>query len=143
MIFHFPEKLNTSIKTLSDGVLTSFLIYFICFLAVVQLDQLRMTFRKNSIPNPYKNLLLLSFTPLSASSIFQLVPAPYSILFFGFAFIYSLYLSSLSLRLYAKFQKKDYLAFLLYSGIFILFLALLITILFKAYAIYAANQNQS
>lgn len=127
-------------KTYLKGGLVSFLTYFACFLLFIQVDRLRASYCRDQ-QKVVKSILVISFLPVSASAVFQLIPGYIAYIFFSFAWLHSLYLAYISLRLYANFSKKDYLAFLLYIGIFFLVILLFLAIGVQLINYYAFFQS--
>ncbi|MBE7413178.1 MAG: hypothetical protein L6Q54_14015 [Leptospiraceae bacterium] len=117
MDFSFFQKLFS-------GLPTSFIIYPLVIFVVVNLDSLRVYYKKvnraqdETLPPP--DLLLLSFVPFSASSIFWIFPVPLNLFFISIAFFYSIQLSFYSLQNVSDYGKREFLNFLLLSFIFLL-----------------------
>ena len=107
-----------------SGTVTSFIVYPVVLFIIVNLDALRVYYKKiNRVENevlPPPDLLLLSFIPFSASSIFWILPVPLNFFFISIAFFYSIQLSFYSLQNVSNYGKKEFLNFILVSLIFLL-----------------------
>lgn len=111
-------------QKLFSGLLSSFIIYPLVIFIISNLDSLRVYYKKiNRVENetlPPPDLLLVSFIPFSASSIFWILPVPLNLFFLSIAFFYSIQLTFYSLQNVSNYEKKDFLNFGFLSLIFLL-----------------------
>ncbi len=107
-----------------SGLIYSFAIYPATIFVIANLDSLRVYYKKiNRVENetlPPPDLLLISFVPFSASSVFWILPTPVNLLFIAIAFFYSIQLSIYSLQNVSNYKKNDFISFALISLIFLL-----------------------
>lgn len=111
-------------QKLFSGLLSSFIIYPAVIFVIANLDSLRVYYKKiNRVENETlfpPDLLLLSFIPFSASSIFWIFPVPINLFFLSVALFYSIQLVFYSLHNVSNYEKKEFLNFGLLSLIFLL-----------------------
>lgn len=123
---HRPVKLTSSL-------LVSFLIYPIFYILILQVDTIRLHYRNPMQKKEIPHVLSLSFIPFSASFIFWIFPFPLNTIFIFFAFLYSVWLSYLSLQIASEYKLKQFMELLVISCIYFLTLALVFNILFHVY----------
>ncbi|EMF98610.1 hypothetical protein LEP1GSC123_1919 [Leptospira borgpetersenii str. 200701203] len=85
-----------------SGVVFSFAMYPAVLFLVAQLDVFRIFMKKTDRSKgealPPANILLVSFIPFSASSVFWILPSPFQAIFISVSFIFSCALSVRSLE---------------------------------------------
>jgi hypothetical protein len=101
---------------LSDGVILSFLFYPVFFILGFALEKFRLYYKKNEYikGSPVYGLGNLAFLPISASSLFWILPKPFNALGIFFAIIYSLRLYYSSLLNMDNFKNTDFKRLFLY-----------------------------
>lgn len=106
---------------LTEGLTTATAIYPLLLFLVYHFDILLLRLKAgeasvNSIEE--RDLLLISFLPFSASSLFWIFPKPINFFLIVASFAYSLYLGKIALRTLFGFTGKQFLVFLSYILIF-------------------------
>ncbi|WP_078128531.1 hypothetical protein [Leptospira alexanderi] len=120
---------------LFSGVVFSFVIYPAVLFLVAQLDVFRIFMKKadrskGEMPPP-ANILLVSFIPFSASSVFWILPSPLQAIFISISFIFSCALSVRSLKKILNWNDKDILIFFLSGSAYFLTGILFLTIVYN------------
>ncbi|AVV78085.1 hypothetical protein QMM42_03535 [Leptospira santarosai] len=120
---------------LFSGVVFSFVIYPAVLFLVAQLDVFRIFMKKVDRTKgetlPPANILLISFIPFSASSVFWILPSPLQAVFISVSFILSCVLSIRSLKKILNWNDKDILIFFLSGSAYFLTGALFLTAVYN------------
>ncbi|EMF80601.1 hypothetical protein LEP1GSC188_3708 [Leptospira weilii serovar Topaz str. LT2116] len=120
---------------LFSGVVFSFVIYPVVLFLVVQLDVFRIFMKKTDRSKgetlPPANILLVSFIPFSASSVFWILPSPLQAVFISISFIFSCALSVRSLKKILNWNNKDILIFFLSGSAYFLTGILFLTVVYN------------
>ncbi|WP_061223072.1 hypothetical protein [Leptospira weilii] len=120
---------------LFSGVVFSFVIYPAVLFLVVQLDVFRIFMKKTDRSKgetlPPANILLVSFIPFSASSVFWILPSPLQAVFISISFIFSCALSVRSLKKILNWNNKDILIFFLSGSAYFLTGILFLTVVYN------------
>lgn len=107
-----------------SGVVFSFAMYPAVLFLVAQLDVFRIFMKKTDRSKgealPPANILLVSFIPFSASSVFWILPSPFQAIFISVSFIFSCALSVRSLKKILNWNDKDILIFFLSGSAYFL-----------------------
>ncbi|RHX87933.1 hypothetical protein [Leptospira stimsonii] len=123
--------------TIFSGVLFSFLIYPVVLFLVVQFDVFRVFQKKSDRTKgetlPPANILLLSFLPFSASSIFWILPSPFQAVFVTISFFLSCALSVRSLKKILNWTDKEILIFFLSGVAYLLTGLLFLTVIYNLF----------
>ncbi|AXR60092.1 hypothetical protein [Leptospira mayottensis] len=120
---------------LFSGVVFSFIMYPTILFLVAQLDIFRIFMKKTDRSKgemlPPANILLVSFIPFSASSIFWILPSPLQAVFISISFIFSCTLSIRSLKKVLNWNDKDILIFFLSGSAYFLTGTLFLTVVYN------------
>ncbi|WP_078123949.1 hypothetical protein [Leptospira alexanderi] len=120
---------------LFSGVVFSFVIYPAVLFLIAQLDVFRIFMKKADRSKgemlPPANILLVSFIPFSASSVFWILPSPLQAVFISISFIFSCALSVRSLKKILNWNNKDILIFFLSGSAYFLTGTLFLTIVYN------------
>ncbi|EKR62752.1 MULTISPECIES: hypothetical protein [Leptospira] len=120
---------------LFSGVVFSFVIYPAVLFLVAQLDVFRIFMKKADRSKgeilPPANILLVSFIPFSASSLFWILPSPLQAVFISISFIFSCVLSVRSLKKILNWNDKDILIFFLSGSAYFLTGTLFLTVVYN------------
>jgi hypothetical protein len=103
---------------LTEGLTTSFVIYPTILFLIYHLDILLLKLKVGEASMDAieeRDLLLISFIPLSASCMFWLFPKPFNFFLILGAVFYSFYLSKMALRTLLGFTGKQFLVFISYA----------------------------
>ncbi|ALO28047.1 MULTISPECIES: hypothetical protein [Leptospira] len=118
-----------------SGVVFSFAMYPAVLFLVAQLDVFRIFMKKTDRSKgealPPANILLVSFIPFSASSVFWILPSPFQAIFISVSFIFSCALSVRSLKKILNWNDKDILIFFLSGSAYFLTGTLFLTIVYN------------
>lgn len=118
-----------------SGVVFSFAMYPAVLFLVAQLDVFRIFMKKTDRSKeealPPANILLVSFIPFSASSVFCILPSPFQAIFISVSFIFSCALSVRSLKKILNWNDKDILIFFLSGSAYFLTGTLFLTIVYN------------
>lgn len=118
-----------------SGVVFSFAMYPAVLFLVAQLDVFRIFMKKTDRSKgealPPANILLVSFIPFSASSVFWILPSPFQAIFISVSFIFSCALSIRSLKKILNWNDKDILIFFLSGSAYFLTGTLFLTIVYN------------
>ncbi|EQA60516.1 hypothetical protein [Leptospira alexanderi] len=120
---------------LFSGVVFSFVIYPAVLFLIAQLDVFRIFMKKADRSKgemlPPANILLVSFIPFSASSVFWILPSPLQAFFISISFIFSCALSVRSLKKILNWNDKDILIFFLSGSAYFLTGTLFLTVVYN------------
>ncbi|ABJ77294.1 hypothetical protein [Leptospira borgpetersenii] len=118
-----------------SGVVFSFAMYPAVLFLVAQLDVFRIFMKKTDRSKgealPPANILLVSFIPFSASSVFWILPSPFQAIFISVSFIFSCALSVRSLKKILNWNDKDILIFFLSGSAYFLTGTLFLTVVYN------------
>ncbi|MDV6236106.1 hypothetical protein CH379_010775 [Leptospira ellisii] len=121
--------------TIFSGIIFSFAIYPAILFVVVQLDVFRVFQKKADRTKgealPPANILLLSFLPFSASSLFWILPSPFQAVFVAISFFLSCALSVRSLKRILNWNDKEILIFFLSGSAYLLTGVLFLTVFYN------------
>ncbi|PJZ54461.1 hypothetical protein [Leptospira adleri] len=121
--------------TIFSGVLFSFLIYPVVLFLVVQFDVFRVFQKKADRTKgevlPPANILLLSFLPFSASSVFWILPSPFQAVFVTVSFFLSCALSVRSMKKILNWNDKEIIIFFLSGVAYLLTGVLFLTVIYN------------
>ncbi|XDD50095.1 hypothetical protein AB3N59_17290 [Leptospira sp. WS92.C1] len=121
--------------TVFSGVLFSFLIYPVILFLIIQFDVFRVFLKKADRTKgetlPPANILLLSFLPFSASSVFWILPSPFQAIFVAISFFLSCALSVRNLKKILNWNDKDVLIFFLSGSAYLLTGILFLTVIYN------------
>ncbi|TGL92186.1 hypothetical protein EHQ76_20505 [Leptospira barantonii] len=123
--------------SLFSGVVFSFLIYPIVLFLVAQFDVFRIFMKKADRTKgetlPPANILLVSFIPFSASSVFWILPSPLQAVFIAISFFLSCALSVRSLKKILGWNDKEVLMFFLSGSAYLLTGVLFLTVIYNIF----------
>ena len=131
LLFNYSTYEETTKLTLIDGVLLSFIIYPVFYLIGYGIEKFRVYYKKNEYikGDPIKGLGNLAFLPISASSIFWMLPKPFNALGILISVFYSMRLYYSSLLNMDNFNNIDFkrlfLYFLISGGIMTLLIIII------------------
>ncbi|MBE8432516.1 hypothetical protein IQB77_22790, partial [Leptospira interrogans serovar Pomona] len=112
-----------------------FAMYPAVLFLVAQLDVFRIFMKKTDRSKgealPPANILLVSFIPFSASSVFWILPSPFQAIFISVSFIFSCALSVRSLKKILNWNDKDILIFFLSDSAYFLTGTLFLTVVYN------------
>lgn len=119
---------------LTEGLTTATAIYPLVLFLVYHFDILLLRLRAgeasmNAVEE--RDLLLISFLPFSASSMFWIFPKPINFFLIVASLAYSFYLSKIALRTLFGFTGKQFLVFISYALIFCMTLSALALTVFN------------
>ena len=116
LLFNYSTIDETTKLTLTDGLLLSYFIYPSLYLTGYAIEKFRVYYKKNEYlkGDPLNGLGILAFLPISASSIFWILPKPFNALGILISIFYSIRLYYTSLLSMDNFNKIDFKRFFLY-----------------------------
>jgi hypothetical protein len=116
LLFNFEANDETSKLLITDGLILSFLIYPILYIIGIGIEKYRIYYKKNEYlkGDPIRGLGSLAFLPISASSIFWILPKPFNAFGILISIIYSVRLYYSSLLNMDNFNKIDFKRLFLY-----------------------------
>ncbi|RHX81197.1 hypothetical protein [Leptospira yasudae] len=121
--------------SLFSGVVFSFVIYPAVLFLVTQFDVFRIFMKKADRTKgetlPPANILLVSFLPFSASSVFWILPSPLQAVFLAISFFLSCALSVRSLKKILGWNDKEILMFFLSGLAYLLTGVLFLTVIYN------------
>ncbi|KAA1290868.1 hypothetical protein C4X99_11240 [Leptospira interrogans serovar Geyaweera] len=121
--------------SLFSGVLFSFVMYPTVLFLVAQFDVFRVFMKKVDRTKgetlPPANILLVSFIPFSASSIFWILPSPLQAVLISISFFLSCVLSVHSLKKKLNWKNKEILIFFLSGSAYFLTGILFLTVIYN------------
>ncbi|MCG6169559.1 hypothetical protein LFX25_17100 [Leptospira sp. FAT2] len=121
--------------SLFSGVVFSFAIYPAVLFLVAQFDVFRIFMKKADRTKgetlPPANILLVSFLPFSASSVFWILPSPMQAVFLAISFFLSCVLSVRSLKKILGWNDKEILIFFLSGSAYLLTGLLFLTVVYN------------
>ncbi|RHX96264.1 hypothetical protein DLM76_04750 [Leptospira yasudae] len=121
--------------SLFSGVVFSFIIYPAVLFLVTQFDVFRIFMKKADRTKgetlPPANILLVSFLPFSASSVFWILPSPLQAVFLAISFFLSCALSVRSLKKILGWNDKEILMFFLSGLAYLLTGVLFLTVIYN------------
>ncbi|EMS84905.1 hypothetical protein [Leptospira noguchii] len=121
--------------SLFSGVLFSFVMYPAVLFLVIQFDVFRVFIKKVDRTKgeilPPANILLISFIPFSASSIFWILPSPLQAVLISTSFFLSCALSVRSLKKKLSWDNKEILIFFLSGSAYFLTGMLFLTVIYN------------
>ncbi|EMY76705.1 hypothetical protein LEP1GSC060_3137 [Leptospira weilii serovar Ranarum str. ICFT] len=120
---------------LFSGVVFSFVMYPAVLFLVAQFDVFRIFMKKADRTKgetlPPANILLVSFIPFSASSVFWILPSPLQAVFITISFFLSCVLSVRNLKKNLNWNDKEILIFFLSGSAYFLTGILFLTIVYN------------
>ncbi len=124
----FLFKISTSDEesnvSLFDGVVSVILFYVLVIVLLRLTDSFRMYHqmrdKSKDWSGPEPHVFLISFLPLTSTSIFWCLPQPIPILFLGLGFLYSLHLAYLYLSVQRSWSTRDFFFLLIKVVLFFL-----------------------
>ena len=116
MLFNYSAIDEATKLTLTDGLLLSYFIYPSLYLTGYAIEKFRVYYKKNEYlkGDPINGLGILAFLPISASSMFWILPKPFNALGILISIFYSIRLYYTSLLSMDNFNKIDFKRLFLY-----------------------------